>query len=78
MEWIFRSPRTYYCLPPETAGELLESEVATMKYIKLNCSIPVPDVFDYRLVNLGAQLITILIVIKALLGLIPLGSLSFL
>ncbi len=58
MEWIFRSPRTYYCLPPETAGELLESEVATMKYIKLNCSIPVPDVFDYRLVNIEAHMIT--------------------
>lgn len=41
---IFRSPRTYYCLPPETTGELLESEVATMMFMKLSCSIPVPYV----------------------------------
>ena len=35
----------------EVAGELLASEVATMKYIKMNSSIPVPDIFDYRLGN---------------------------
>lgn len=31
-----------------TVAELLDSEVATMKYIKLNSSIPVPDVFSHR------------------------------
>lgn len=49
MEWIFRSPAAGdddICA--EVAGELLESEVATMKYIKENSSIPVPEIFDYR------------------------------
>lgn len=32
----------------EVAGELLASEVATIKYIKMNSSIPVPEIFDYR------------------------------
>ena len=50
VEWVFRSPTTGdYKLSLEDAGELLESEVATLKYLKLNSSIPVPDVFDYRL-----------------------------
>lgn len=48
VEWVFRSPTTGdYDLSLEHAGELLESEVATLKYLKLNSSIPVPDVFDY-------------------------------
>jgi hypothetical protein len=52
VEWVFRSPTIGKDdLSLEFAGELLESEVATMKYIKLNSTIPVPDVFDYRLVN---------------------------
>ena len=48
VEWIFRSPRTCHDISPETTARLLESEVATMKYVKLNSSIPVPEVFDYR------------------------------
>ncbi|KFX87710.1 hypothetical protein V490_08065 [Pseudogymnoascus sp. VKM F-3557] len=32
----------------QVAMEVLESEVATMKYIKENSSIPVPEAFDYR------------------------------
>jgi hypothetical protein len=50
VEWVFRSPRESHDISPQTIAELLESEVATMKYIKLklNSSIPVPDVFDYR------------------------------
>jgi hypothetical protein len=52
VEWIFRSPRSGdYELSLEDTRELLESEVATLKYLKLKSSIPVPDVFDYRLVD---------------------------
>ncbi|KAF4630908.1 hypothetical protein G7Y89_g7225 [Cudoniella acicularis] len=47
-EWIFRSPRKCHDISPETIARVLESEVATMKYVKLNSSIPVPEVFDYR------------------------------
>ncbi|TVY13106.1 hypothetical protein LARI1_G008763 [Lachnellula arida] len=47
VEWIFRSPRRCHDISPETTASLLESEVATMKYVKLNSSIPVPEVFDY-------------------------------
>jgi hypothetical protein len=48
MEWIFRSPRRCHDISLETIATLLESEVATMKYVELNSSIPVPEVFDYR------------------------------
>lgn len=49
VEWIFRSPRkSYRGMGGEYAGVLLSSEVATLKYIKANSSIPVPEVFDYR------------------------------
>ena len=49
VEWLFRSPRTYYsCLDSTTAGLLIASEAATLKYIRLNSFIPVPDVFHYR------------------------------
>ncbi|KFY95685.1 hypothetical protein V498_03196 [Pseudogymnoascus sp. VKM F-4517 (FW-2822)] len=48
VEWVFRSPATEedeFTL--ETVGELLESEVATMKYIRENSYIPIPHIFDY-------------------------------
>lgn len=52
VEWVFRSPAAEEDdISMEVAGELLESEVATMKYIKENSSIPVPNIFEYRLVN---------------------------
>ncbi|TVY40200.1 hypothetical protein LOCC1_G006692 [Lachnellula occidentalis] len=47
VEWIFRSPQRCHDISPETTARLLESEVATMKYVKLNSSIPVPQVFDH-------------------------------
>jgi hypothetical protein len=54
VEWGFHSPATgEYVLSLETARELIESEVATMKYIQLNSSVPIPDIFDYRSVNSG-------------------------
>lgn len=49
VQWIFRSPRTYYSLDEETVGKLLASEAATLKFIRKNSSIPVPEVFFYRL-----------------------------
>jgi hypothetical protein len=52
VEWLFRSPRTYYGLDEEIAGRLLASEAATLKYIKENSSIPVLEVFSYRSVFL--------------------------
>jgi hypothetical protein len=48
VEWAFLSPRMDSNLSLETTAKLLESQVATMKYVKLNSSIPVPEVFDYR------------------------------
>ena len=47
-EWIFRSPRTYWAVDMDTAGSLIASEVATLKYIRRNSSIPVPEVFAFR------------------------------
>lgn len=50
VEWIFRSPRSqkFYGIDEETAGILLASEAATLKYIRNKSSIPVPEVFHYR------------------------------
>lgn len=49
VEWIFRSPRKSHSgVSEEYAGLLLSSEAATLKYIKANTLIPVPEVFDYR------------------------------
>src|ERR1700710_2390493 len=45
-----RSPRRCHDNSLETTARLLESEVATVKYVKLNSSIPVPEGFDYRYV----------------------------
>lgn len=47
LEWIFRSPMSDNGLSRELYEELLESEVATMKYVKSNSTIPVPEVFDH-------------------------------
>ncbi|EEQ31642.1 hypothetical protein McanMca71_004402 [Microsporum canis] len=47
VEWLLRSPRTSYALNETTAGAVLVSEVATLRYIKQNSSIPVPDVYHY-------------------------------
>lgn len=51
VEWIFRFPHTNCGVSKEFASLLLSSEVATLKYVKENSSIPVPAVFDYRLVD---------------------------
>lgn len=51
VEWVFRSPMAEDGdFSSQVATEVLESEVATMKYINENSSIPIPEIFDYRLV----------------------------
>ncbi|KAF2191286.1 hypothetical protein K469DRAFT_720275 [Zopfia rhizophila CBS 207.26] len=60
VEWVFRSPRTHYGLDEETAGVLLASEAATLKYIRKHSSIPVPEVYSYsstRLNEIGVPFI---------------------
>ncbi|KAI9733947.1 MAG: hypothetical protein M1834_002603 [Cirrosporium novae-zelandiae] len=47
VEWLFRSPRKYYALNMDTAGALISNEAATLKYIRMNSTIPVPEVFEY-------------------------------
>lgn len=49
IEWMFRSPRKLHRgISQKYAGLLLSSEAATLKYIKANTALPVPEVFDYR------------------------------
>lgn len=70
VEWVFRSPRKPYYSSPETTAELLKSEVATMKYIRQNSSVPVPDIFDYKYdyQNLNPLIVLILTLFEVLLG----------
>ena len=53
VNWIFRYPRVDDdpFMSVENARELLASEIATMKYIRANTSVPVPEIFDFRSVN---------------------------
>lgn len=49
VEWVLRSPRDDGAIKSdETNFLLLASEAATLKYIKANSTIPVPEVFAYR------------------------------
>ncbi|EFR04280.1 protein kinase subdomain-containing protein [Nannizzia gypsea CBS 118893] len=43
VEWLLRSPRTTYALDETTTRAVIASEVATLRYIKQNSSIPVPN-----------------------------------
>lgn len=48
-EWIFRSPREGYPFSTsELNAKLLASEAATLKYLKINTEILVPEVYAYR------------------------------
>ncbi|MCJ1231354.1 hypothetical protein MMC12_008031 [Toensbergia leucococca] len=52
VEWVLRSPRDDGAIKSnETNLLLLASEAATLKYIKANSTIPVPDLFAYRQVD---------------------------
>ena len=49
VEWILRSPRNDGAIQSkETNSSLLASEAATLKYIRANSTIPVPQVFAYE------------------------------
>ncbi|KAF2189972.1 hypothetical protein K469DRAFT_625997, partial [Zopfia rhizophila CBS 207.26] len=65
VEWVFRSPRTYYGLDEETAGVLLASEAATLKYIRKYSSIPVPEVYSYSSTTLNEIGVPFILMSKA-------------
>ena len=48
VEWIFRSPWEGAVSCQKSRSSLLASEAATLKYLKANSTIPVPEVFAYR------------------------------
>lgn len=49
VEWVLRSPRDRGAIKSrETNLLLLASEAATLKYIRANSTIPVPEIFAYR------------------------------
>ncbi|KAF8816734.1 hypothetical protein BYT27DRAFT_7237737 [Phlegmacium glaucopus] len=43
--WLARCPLTYNCSSEDASDILMQSYAATLKYIKLHTSIPVPEVF---------------------------------
>lgn len=54
VEWVVRSPRDEGAIKSgETNLLLLASEAATLKYIKANSTIPVPEIFAYRQAGLS-------------------------
>ncbi|KFY41658.1 hypothetical protein V494_02856 [Pseudogymnoascus sp. VKM F-4513 (FW-928)] len=75
VEWIFRSPRESPDVLAETVAELLESEVATMKYVKLHSSIPVPEVFCHS--STGSNAIGISFILMSIAPGFPLGYFSW-
>ncbi len=50
LDWVFRSPRTgqHAIVSDESAQKMLLSEVATLKCLKENTSIPIPEVYSFR------------------------------
>ena len=53
IEWVFRSPRhgPDTILTDESASKMLISEASTLKYLRAYSSIPVPEVYSFRLVS---------------------------
>ncbi|KAB8278747.1 RNase H domain-containing protein [Aspergillus minisclerotigenes] len=48
IEWVLRSPHTGYgSISKEISSKLLESEAATLNYVRRNSDIPVPHVYSY-------------------------------
>ena len=48
VQWLFRCPRDgYYDPPRDIRSTLLASEAATLKYVKTNSNVPVPEVYAY-------------------------------
>lgn len=54
IEWAFRSPRNgpSAILTEESASKLLASEASTLKYLRANSSVPVPEVYSFRLAQI--------------------------
>jgi hypothetical protein len=77
LQWVFLSPRKDNKIAAETEAKLLESHVATLKLLKLNSPIPVPEVFDYRCVILIRTRLINLMINKARMDAMRLGFLSF-
>ena len=49
VQWVLRSPRTDGAIrSKETNLLLLANEAATLKYIRANSTVPVPQIFSYR------------------------------
>jgi hypothetical protein len=68
VEWAFLSPRKDLDISPGITAKLLGNKVATMKYLKLNSSIPVLEVFNYRCIIGRRTRVLILTTIKARVG----------
>ncbi|KAJ5108556.1 hypothetical protein N7456_005231 [Penicillium angulare] len=47
VRWVFRSPRSRASRALEMDMKLLASEAATLRYLRSQSDIPVPEVFDY-------------------------------
>ncbi|OAA35580.1 Protein kinase-like domain protein [Beauveria brongniartii RCEF 3172] len=49
LEWVFRSPRSgpHAIVSDESAQKMLLSEVATLKFLRNNTSVPVPEVYSF-------------------------------
>lgn len=45
--WFFRSPHSSSLKPMEMGNKLLASEAATLRYLRAQSDIPVPEVYDY-------------------------------
>lgn len=54
IEWAFRSPRNgpSAILTEESASKLLVSEASTLNYLRANSSVPVPEVYSFRLAQI--------------------------
>lgn len=54
LEWAFRSPRNgpSAILTEESASKLLVSEASTLNYLRANSSVPVPEVYSFRLAQI--------------------------
>ncbi|OAA58100.1 Protein kinase-like domain protein [Niveomyces insectorum RCEF 264] len=48
VEWVFRAPRSQCPGSKDGIAKLPASEVATLRYIRQNTTIPVPEVFHYN------------------------------
>lgn len=50
LDWVFRSPRRghHAIVSDESAQKMLVSEVATLKFLRNNTSVPIPRVYSFR------------------------------